>query len=68
MERRWVPLDALKNVHTQFTFAYTVIRIKFTEEWKDLDFADDIALLSSGFQHMQSSKEAQQNVICKKIW
>ena len=33
----------------------TGIRWKFMEILKDLDFADDIALLSSKFQHMQTT-------------
>jgi hypothetical protein len=43
----------------------TGIRWKFTSKLEDLDFADDIALLSSNFQHMQT-KAAKLNKYATK--
>ena len=39
----------------------TWIRWKFMEKLEDLDFADDIALLSSNFQHMQTKVSKLNN-------
>jgi len=49
----WVMTNTLQEGNTG-------IRWKFTTKLKDLDFADDIALLSSTRQHIQTDKLAHE--------
>ena len=37
MKRRWVPLDALESVTTQFTFYFTFARVFANTQYTELD-------------------------------
>ena len=46
----------------------TRIKWKFTTKLEDLDFADDIALLSSSLKHMQTKATKLNEYICISDW